>query len=292
MFLISATTGVEKGIQFLANLGSFATIVLFLFFLFFGGATVLAVSQGIETIGNYIIQVLPDVVADRRRRRGVDGGLDHLLLGLVDLLGALRRHVRGPDLPRPHDPGVRARRGRGAHRLRLLLVRRSSAEPGSSCSAPARPTCSPSVATPELSLFTALDALPLPTITSAVCIFLIALFFVSGADAASIVMATMATRGSLQPPRIVVSGARRADGRHRLRDAAGRRASALQQAAVLGSVPFTFVIVGVAWCWIKALREETGTGRCRRGARRRPAAAGRARLRRRGDAQCGQGGPR
>jgi choline-glycine betaine transporter len=32
---------------------------------------------------------------------------------------------------------------------------------------------------------------------------------------------------------------------------------ALQQAAVLGAVPFTFVVVGVAWCWIKALREET-----------------------------------
>ena len=35
--------------------------------------------------------------------------------------------------------------------------------------------------------------------------------------------------------------------------------SALQQAAVLGSVPFTFVVVGVAVCWIKALREETAT---------------------------------
>jgi glycine betaine transporter len=33
--------------------------------------------------------------------------------------------------------------------------------------------------------------------------------------------------------------------------------TALQQAAVLGSVPFTFVLVGVAWCWIKALRAET-----------------------------------
>jgi glycine betaine transporter len=32
--------------------------------------------------------------------------------------------------------------------------------------------------------------------------------------------------------------------------------TALQQAAVLGSVPFTFVLVGVAWCWVKALREE------------------------------------
>jgi choline-glycine betaine transporter len=33
--------------------------------------------------------------------------------------------------------------------------------------------------------------------------------------------------------------------------------TALQQAAVLGSVPFTFVLVGTAWCWIKALRAET-----------------------------------
>ena len=32
--------------------------------------------------------------------------------------------------------------------------------------------------------------------------------------------------------------------------------TALQQAAVLGSVPFMFVLVGVAYCWIKALREE------------------------------------
>ena len=44
--------------------------------------------------------------------------------------------------------------------------------------------------------------------------------------------------------------------------------SALQQAAVLGSVPFAVVIVGVAWCWIKALREETR-------AAERPAPSGR-----------------
>src|SRR5918997_5791983 len=59
LFLVSATTGVERGIQFLANLGAVATIVLFFFFLILGGATVLVVSQGIETIGNYVIQVIP-----------------------------------------------------------------------------------------------------------------------------------------------------------------------------------------------------------------------------------------
>ncbi len=33
--------------------------------------------------------------------------------------------------------------------------------------------------------------------------------------------------------------------------------TALQQAAVLGSVPFMFVLVGTAYCWVKQLREDT-----------------------------------
>jgi choline-glycine betaine transporter len=112
------------------------------------------------------------------------------------------------------------------------------------------------VATPELSLFTALDALPLSLVTSAVCIFLIALFFVSGADAAAIVMATMATRGALEPPRVVVVVLGVLMGAIACAMLLVGGLSALQQAAVLGSVPFTFVMVGVAWCWVKALRLE------------------------------------
>jgi choline-glycine betaine transporter len=34
---------------------------------------------------------------------------------------------------------------------------------------------------------------------------------------------------------------------------------ALQQAAILGAVPFTFVLVAVTWAWFKALREEDGS---------------------------------
>jgi glycine betaine transporter len=90
-----------------------------------------------------------------------------------------------------------------------------------------------------------------------VCVFLIALFFVSGADAASIVMATMAARGSLEPPKVVVFVLGLLMGGIACAMLLVGGLSALQQAAVLGSVPFTFVIVGVAWCWITALREET-----------------------------------
>src|SRR5699024_7270700 len=44
--------------------------------------------------------------------RPVDGGLDPVLLGLVDRLGALREPVPGPHLARPHPAPVR--RGRAA----------------------------------------------------------------------------------------------------------------------------------------------------------------------------------
>jgi glycine betaine transporter len=112
------------------------------------------------------------------------------------------------------------------------------------------------VGTPELSLFSALDALPLPVISSALCIILIALFFISGADAASVVMATMASRGSITPSRIIVVILGLLMGGIACAMLLVGGLTALQQAAVLGSVPFTFVLVGVAWCWVKALREE------------------------------------
>jgi choline-glycine betaine transporter len=112
------------------------------------------------------------------------------------------------------------------------------------------------VATPELSLFRALDALPFPVITSTVCVFLIALFFISGADAAAIVMATMAARGALEPPKLVVVVLGVLMGGIACAMLLVGGLSALQQAAILGSVPFTFVTIGVAWCWVQALRAE------------------------------------
>jgi choline-glycine betaine transporter len=122
-----------------------------------------------------------------------------------------------------------------------------------------------SIATPELSLFTALDALPFAVVTSSACIFLIALFFISGADAASIVMATMASRGALEPPRLVVVVLGVLMGGIACAMLLVGGLTALQQAAILGSVPFAFVTVGVAWCWLKALRDDAVTTRGRSG---------------------------
>ena len=259
MFLISATTGVEKGVQFLADLGAFATIVLFFFFLIFGGATVLAVSQGIETIGNYIIQVIPmslqTGVGDEEWMASWTIFYWAWWISWAPFVGMFVARISRGRTIREFVLGVVAA-PTGFGFVWFAIVGGTGIELQRS----GRADLLASVATPELSLFTALDALPLATIMSVLCILLIALFFISGADAASIVMATMASRGSLEPPRVVVIVLGVLMGGIACAMLLVGGLSALQQAAVLGSVPFAFVIVGVAWCWMKALREETVPG--------------------------------
>ncbi len=74
-------------------------------------------------------------------------------------------------------------------------------------------------------------------------------------------MATMASRGSLEPSQIVVVILGVLMGGIACAMLLVGGLVALQQAAVLGSVPFTIVLVAVAYCWVKALREETRESR-------------------------------
>ena len=255
MFLISATTGVEKGVQRLADLGAVATVVLFLFFLFFGGATVLAVSQGIESIGNYVLQVIPmslqTGVGDEEWMAAWTIFYWAWWISWAPFVGMFVARISRGRTIREFVLGVVAA-PTGFGFVWFAIVGATGIELQRS----GRADLLAAVSTPELSLFTALDALPLSTVVSAVCVLLIALFFISGADAASIVMATMSSRGALEPPRVVVIVLGVLMGGIACAMLLVGGLSALQQAAVLGAVPFAVVIVGVAWCWIKAMREE------------------------------------
>ena len=57
---------------------------------------------------------------------------------------------------------------------------------------------------PEQQLFGVLDSYPLGVVLGVVAMLLVAIFFVSGADAASVVMGTLSQRGSIHPTRSVV----------------------------------------------------------------------------------------
>lgn len=253
LFIVSATSGVEKGINYLANLGSVATIVLFLFFLVVGGSTVLVISNGIESIGNYVIQVLPmslqTGVGDEKWMASWTIFYWAWWVSWAPFVGMfVARISRGRTIREFIVGVVAAPTGFGFVWFAIVggtgieLQRSGEADV---LSAPL-----------ELSLFTALDVLPFPVISSALCVLLIALFFISGADAASVVMATMASRGSISPSRIVVVVLGVLMGGIACAMLLVGGLQALQQAAVLGSVPFTVVLVGVAYCWVKALREE------------------------------------
>ncbi|PUA82080.1 BCCT family transporter [Nocardioides currus] len=255
LFLVSATSGVEKGINFLANLGSFATIGLFLFFLVVGGSTVLVISNGIESIGNYILQVLPmslqTGVGDEQWMAGWTIFYWAWWASWAPFVGMfVARISRGRTIREFVIGVVAAPTGFGF--LWFAVVGGTGIE----LQRTGQADVLGSIATPELSLFTALDALPLPVISSALCVVLIALFFISGADAASIVMATMASRGALEPSKLVVVVLGVLMGGIACAMLLVGGLVALQQAAVLGSVPFALVLVAVAYSWLKALREE------------------------------------
>ena len=109
---------------------------------------------------------------------------------------------------------------------------------------------------PQSALFAALDVLPIPLITSVLCVLLMVLFFVSGADAGAITMATMASRGVIGPPKIVVvtMGALMGGVASAMLLAGGLEG--LQQAAIFGSGPFIVISMALCWYWVKALRQE------------------------------------
>ncbi|HEX7196435.1 MAG TPA: BCCT family transporter, partial [Candidatus Limnocylindria bacterium] len=112
------------------------------------------------------------------------------------------------------------------------------------------------VGEPEVALFTMLEEFPIAGVTSFVVIVLVALFFVSGADAASLVMGMLSSRGNLSPARAVTvlwgvsTGAAAA-----ILLLAGGLA-ALQQAAIIAAAPFTLVMIGLCISLFKALGRE------------------------------------
>lgn len=57
----------------------------------------------------------------------------------------------------------------------------------------------------DFALFHLLEHYPITTVTAALVMVLVGIFFVSGADAASIVMGTLSERGSIEPSRVTVA---------------------------------------------------------------------------------------
>jgi glycine betaine transporter len=105
-------------------------------------------------------------------------------------------------------------------------------------------------------LFDTLNAFPLSVITSLLAVVLIALFFVSGADAASVVLGMLSTGGTLKPTKtvLIIWGTLAGLCAAVLLLAGGL--NALQQAAILAAIPFAVVMMALCYALMRELRTE------------------------------------
>ncbi len=114
-------------------------------------------------------------------------------------------------------------------------------------------------ATSEGQLFGVLEQFPLATAMTVLVMLLVAIFFVSGADAASIVMGSLSERGTLSPSRRtvifwgVVMGAVAAI---MLLIGGDEALTGLQNLTIIAALPFALVMVGLAISLAKDVRSD------------------------------------
>ncbi|MFF9568959.1 BCCT family transporter [Streptomyces sp. NPDC014685] len=115
--------------------------------------------------------------------------------------------------------------------------------------------------TPEAQLFGVLQQFPLATVMSVVVMILVGIFFVSGADAASLVMGTLSQKGILEPARWVVvfwgvtTGAVAAI-MLLIGNGKGDALAGLQNLTILVAAPFTLVMIGMCVALMRDLRHD------------------------------------
>ncbi|MGW5678842.1 BCCT family transporter [Streptomyces sp. NPDC003860] len=116
-------------------------------------------------------------------------------------------------------------------------------------------------ATPEGQLFALLQQYPIPTATSILVMVLVGIFFVSGADAASVVMGTLSQHGTFEPTRLVVvfwgivTGAVAAI-MLLVGSGEGDALAGLQNLTILVAAPFVVVMIGMCVALMRDLRHD------------------------------------
>ncbi|MEU2350140.1 BCCT family transporter [Modestobacter sp. NPDC049651] len=114
-------------------------------------------------------------------------------------------------------------------------------------------------ATSEGQLFGVLREYPLATVMTVLVMVLVAIFFVSGADAASIVMGSLSQRGTLSPSRwvvvfwgVVMGGVAAV----MLLVGGDDALTGLQNLTIIAALPFAVVMVGMAVALVRDLRTD------------------------------------
>ncbi|MDG5481834.1 BCCT family transporter [Mycolicibacterium gadium] len=111
----------------------------------------------------------------------------------------------------------------------------------------------------EAQLFGLLDQYPIATVASVVVMVLVAIFFVSGADAASIVMGSLSERGTIKPGRgtVIFWGVAMGAVAAVMLLVGGEDAlTGLQTITIIAALPFLLVMIALAVALVKDLRND------------------------------------
>ena len=256
-FVISAVSGVDKGIKWLSNANAIAAGLL-VFFLFVVGPTVFILSTFTESIGGYLTH-LPTMSF----RTGVFGGSEWLngwtifywawWVSWTPFVGMFIARISKGRTIRQFVVFVIAVPslvsfvwfsilGGAAFDLQLNEGKDMAALVESGL---------------ESTLFDTLRSFPLSSVTVVLAVFLIAIFFITGADSASIVMGMLSENGAEEPKRGLVVFWGVATGAIAAVLLFADGLSALQTGVIIVGFPFLMVLIGLCVSLWKSLREET-----------------------------------
>jgi choline/carnitine/betaine transport len=258
-FVASAVSGVAKGIQWLSNTNMVLAIVLALF-LFVAGPTVFILNLLPEAIGAYFSNL--GQMVGRTEASGGDAMAAWLRgwtvfywawwISWTPFVGLFIARISRGRTIRQFVTGVLLVPS-------LVSLVWFAVFGGAAVSAQRNGVDIAGQGTTEGQLFGVLEQYPLATVMTVVVMLLVAIFFVSGADAASIVMGSLSERGTLSPSRGivvfwgVVMGAVAAI---MLLVGGDSALTGLQNLTIIAALPFALVMVGLAVALAKDVRSD------------------------------------
>ncbi|MFJ4682139.1 BCCT family transporter [Streptomyces sp. NPDC088789] len=259
-FVASAVSGIERGIQWLSNINMVLALALVLF-VFVAGPTVIVLDLLPTSVFAYLGD-LPDLAG----RTEASGGE-----GVAAWLGSWTVFYWAWWISWTPFVGMfiaRISRGRTIRQFigGVILVPSTVslvwfAVFGGSAMKLAEQGKVGDQSTPEAQLFAVLQEFPIATVSSLLVMILVGIFFVSGADAASIVMGSLSQKGVLEPGRSVVvfwgvvTGAVAAV-MLLVGSGQGDALTGLQNLTILAAAPFVVVMLFMCVALMRDLRRD------------------------------------
>jgi len=268
-FILSAISGVHRGIQWLANTNMVLAVFLLLF-LFVLGPTVFILDTFVQSIGGYLANIIP--MSFRTASYGDSAFVSGWTvfywawwISWAPFVGTFIARISRGRTIREFVVGVIlvpsvvsfvwfAILGGTAIDLQLS----GAADIAGPVAAGNQPGA----------LFLTLEQFPLFWLTALIVVILVALFFISGADAASVVMGMLSSRGNLHPQawNIIMWGAFTGAAAAicllagAIQGSVSAAITALQSVAIASAAPFVLVLIGLCFSIMSALREERVPG--------------------------------